>query len=109
MKKVILVAILGVSFFALLIIPQPVWAETLQGNVLNGSNRGIPGLTVFLVHPVLGRSSPSFTDVSGHYFFSNVPLRPEPYYLEIYWGQRLLYRNTLQIRGNIAARPIVLR
>src|SRR5919197_4664744 len=57
----------------------------------------IPGLTVSLVHPMVGRSAPSYTDASGHYHFVNVPLEPDAYYIEVYWGTQLLFRNTILI------------
>jgi len=83
-------------------------AETLRGTVTNQYNIAIPGLTVSLVHPSVGRSSPSITDSWGRFFFSNVPLINTPYYIEIYWGYQLIYRNTVMIVGNIQLPPIIL-
>lgn len=70
---------------------------SLAGVVLNQGNYPIPGLTISLVHPLIGRSYPSITDNLGRFSFSNVPLRNDFYYIEIYWGNTLLYRNTIVI------------
>lgn len=95
----------------LILFSNSVYAETLSGVVINRLNQPMPGLTVSLVHPNAGRSYPSTTDNIGRFFFSNVPLVPPatgPFYLEIYWGNQLLYRNTVVIRGNVTLPPIYL-
>jgi hypothetical protein len=73
----------------------------VTGIVKNQRNYAIPGLTVYLVHPEVGRSSPSITDNFGRFHFYNVPLRNSPYYIEIYWGRDLVFRNSALIDGNI--------
>ena len=95
----ILIAFGNVSF---------VQAETLAGLVVNQHNRPIPGLTVSLVHPSAGRSFPTVTDSLGRYYFSNVPRISAPFYIEVYWGNKLLYRNTVAIVGNAQLPPIIL-
>jgi hypothetical protein len=75
------------------------FSETLQGQVVRANGWPVPGCIVSLVSPVAGRSSPSVTDAYGRYFFSNVPLIPSPYYLEVYWGTEVLYRSTLMVQG----------
>jgi hypothetical protein len=92
----------------LLLVYQIACADSLQGVVVNESGKGIPGLTVSLAHPVGGRSSPSITDSSGHYSFSDVPHRDDAYYLEVRWGKDLLYRTNMVIRGNMTAPQIQL-
>ena len=57
----------------------------------------VPGVTVSLVHPRIGRGAPSLTDTRGHYFFVNVPMQPDPYYIEVYWGTELLFRNIILV------------
>lgn len=69
----------------------------VTGNVFNRMNIPVPGVTVFLVHPLVGRSYPSITNQMGYYVFNNVPLSRDPYYLEIYWGNDLIFRNTLSV------------
>jgi hypothetical protein len=64
---------------------------SVQGQVLNQNRMPIPGLTLFLVHPSLGRSHPVFSDNMGGFIFYNIPFQ-QRYYLEIYWGNRLIYR-----------------
>ncbi len=84
-------------------------ADSLQGKVVNEMNRGVPGLTVSLVHLKIGRSSPVITDSSGHFSFPNVPPQPDVYYLEVYWGRDLLYSKPVKIQGNMTYDPIMLR
>lgn len=81
----------------------------VQGVILKApTQQPVPGLTVSLVHPVLGRSALSFTDVFGRYAIFGVPLRPEPYYLEVYWGSSLVYRGPVQVTGPVVLPPIFL-
>ena len=72
----------------------------VQGQVLSRSANGpAPGLTVFLVHQVLGRSAPSITDAHGRFGWIAIPVRVEPYFLEVYWGQNLIYRQPIQVKS----------
>ena len=81
----------------------------VQGQLVS-QQRGstVPGVTTYLVHPVLGRSLPSVTDAQGRFGWSAIPVRAEAYFLEMYWGQRLIYRNQLQVRGPVQLQPIAL-
>ena len=102
---------LGLILIAGLVLDaSPASPESLEGYVLSeGSNRPIPGLIVSLVNAEAGRSAPSITDSTGHYYFSDVPNIQGFYYLEIYWGRELRYRSSIQIHGNVSNSPIVLR
>jgi hypothetical protein len=75
----------------------------VAGDVRNHGGAPIPGLTASLVHPIVGRSAPSFTDPLGRYVFYNVPFRPDPYYLEIYWGNQLMYRSIIYVGNPVVA------
>jgi len=92
-------------------VPAQVPATSVTGFVVNAQGMPLPGVTVSLVHPVLGRSTPAFTSAQGQFFFGYVPLRPEPYYIEVYWGQQLVYRNFLSVTQpvSIALPAITLR
>jgi hypothetical protein len=68
----------------------------VDGTVMNAQGQPLPGVTVSLVHQSLGRSTPAITDVSGHFFIPNVPMN-QNYYFEIYWGNQIIYRNTLLV------------
>jgi len=103
--KIRIVIIIGI----VLITTSTGIAETLYGVILNQHNTPIPGLTVSMVHPSVGRSFPSITDPLGRYFFNNVPLINSPFYLEVYWRYQMLYRNTIMIRGNVQLPPIILQ
>ena len=109
---------LAAFFFALALylaihvcIPTSVYAQgTVSGTVLNSRNVPIPGLMVSLVHPIVGRSHPSFTDPLGRFVFFNVPIVSNPYYLEVYWGRDLLYRRALLVNApSVPVSTIVLR
>lgn len=74
-------------------------APPISGYVISAQHGPVSGVTVSLVHPVVGRSSPSFSAPNGGYFFTNVPPRMEPFYIEAYWGTQLLYRSQLTYQG----------
>ncbi len=81
----------------------------VQGSLIaRNTSTPAPGLTVFLIHPVLGRSAPSFSDVYGRFGWMAIPVRPEPYYVEVYWGKNLIYRQAVRINGPLAMPPIFL-
>jgi hypothetical protein len=71
----------------------------ISGFVHSAQFGPVAGVTVSLVHPMIGRSSPVFTGPTGGYFFSNVPVQSQPYYIEAYWGNQLLYRGILAYVG----------
>ncbi len=72
----------------------------VHGQIVTRANgTPAPGLKVFLIHPVLGRSVPSFTDEHGQFGWIAIPMRQEPYYIEVYWGEKLLYRQPVKVTG----------
>lgn len=75
----------------------------IQGNLCSQAQNGapVPGLLISLVHPAIGRSVPVFTDNYGNFLMGNIPTINTPYYLEVYWGQRLIYRNTVLVLGPV--------
>ena len=81
----------------------------VQGTLVARSNSTpAPGLTVFLIHPVLGRSAPSYSDAYGRFGWRAIPVRPEPYYIEVYWGKNLIFRQSVRVAGPLAMPPIFL-
>lgn len=80
----------------------------VQGQLISRLHGPVPGVTVFLVHSVLGRSAPTFTDAYGRFGWGAIPIRPEPYFLEVYWGPNLIYRQPILVSTPIALPPIVL-
>jgi hypothetical protein len=80
----------------------------VHGQLLSQQRGSVPGVTTYLVHPVLGRSLPSVTDAQGRFGWSAIPVRPEAYFLEMYWGTRLIYRSALPVRGPVQLQPITL-
>jgi len=85
----------------LLAIPTSTMAQGVQvyGTVTNSAGKPVPGVAVSLIHPVYGRSRPSYTDQFGRYAVAGVPPNPAPYFVEIYWGQQLIYRQQVTVSG----------
>jgi hypothetical protein len=95
--------------FIVLVMEASAQVGFVSGEVKTRSNQPIPGLTVSLVHPVVGRIPvSSVTDAAGRFFIDNIPIRPDPYYLEIYWGNNLRFRNTVIVKGAVRLPPIIL-
>jgi hypothetical protein len=84
--------------------PVPVHGQVFARNV----NGPAPGLTVFLVHQFIGRSAPTFTDANGRFGWLAIPASAQPYFIEVYWGQQLIYRQPIQVRGPTLLPTIVL-
>ncbi len=118
MKNIALIALLVVNLafpHSLLAqnIPVPVGTYNytyIQGTFCSKAQGGapVPGLLVSLVHPELGRSVPVYTDNFGNFTMGNIPIMNTPYYLEVYWGQRLIYRNTVLIQGPLKLPKVCL-
>lgn len=102
-------AVLVVCMVAIASMAGAAVASTVSGRVLYQSNgRPIPGLTVYIVHPVAGRTTPAPTDSNGLYWISNVPPRRDPYYLEIYWGRTLKFRRSVIVTQPQVALPDIV-
>jgi hypothetical protein len=83
--------------------------STIQGAFCSQENdSAAPGLMVSLVHPLLGRSTPAYTDEYGKFTMLNIPIRSDPYYIEVYWGKNLIYRNILSVTGSVTLPRICL-
>jgi hypothetical protein len=76
-----------------------VWAGGLviQGSVLSPKRVAVPGLTVTIGSSTY-RSEPTYTDNDGTFQIALFirPSNPSSLYLEIYWGQDLMYRQPLE-------------
>jgi hypothetical protein len=72
----------------------------IEGVVRDQHQRPLEAVTVYLVHPVIGRSAPRFTDATGRYEIRGVPQAGE-YFLEAYWGGELVYRQPVFIGGYV--------
>ncbi len=85
----------------LLLLAQSAWAQgvSVYGTVTNAYDQPVPGIVVSLFHPVYGRSSPAYSDGWGRYIVYGVPPHQAPYYLEVYWGNQLIYRDVIQVFG----------
>ncbi|NML42670.1 carboxypeptidase regulatory-like domain-containing protein [Ramlibacter sp. G-1-2-2] len=96
-----------------LLAPWPAAAQgrgmvPVQGQLLSRNRGPVPGVTVVLVHSVLGRSTAATTDAYGRFGWNAIPVRPEPYFLEMYWGQKLIFRDQVLVREPVVLQPIVL-
>jgi hypothetical protein len=79
----------------------------VQGQFIDGrTGRPVPGLTVSLIHPRLGRSAPAYTDASGRFGWQSIPLQQAPYFLEVYWGRNLIYLQPVTVRGPVFLPPM---
>ena len=102
-------AVLALLFAAMLCWSTESPASTVAGRVLYRSGQPIPGVTVSLVHPTLGRSAPVATDSEGRFSISNVPEARDPFYLEVYWGRTLKYRKAVPVtRATVIVSDVVL-
>jgi hypothetical protein len=77
----------------------------VSGRVYNEA-APIPGLTVSIAHPKLGRSVPVVTNSDGHFRVGGVPLGDD-YFLEVYWGSELKYRQPLAVRQTEVVVPSI--
>ena len=74
-------------------------APPISGMVISSQRGPVGGVTVSLVHPIIGRNAPVFSAPNGAYFFANVPPQAQPYFIEAYWGNQLLFRGELLYQG----------
>jgi hypothetical protein len=74
--------------------------QPVSGMIISSTGQPVPGLTVKLHHPELGDSVPAVTSPAGFYYFGYVPSQVQaPYTIEVYWGQRLIYRDYVRRLG----------
>lgn len=72
----------------------------IAGRVVNSVGVAIPGLTVQLQNQEVGPSAPTVTGPAGEYVFTDVPTQVRvPYFIEVWWGQRLVYRDIVPQLG----------
>ncbi|MDT8383460.1 MAG: carboxypeptidase-like regulatory domain-containing protein [Gammaproteobacteria bacterium] len=85
---------------ALLLLAQAAWAQgvSVHGVVSDAAGQPVPGIVVSLFHPANGRSAPAYSDGQGRYILYAVPPLQAPYYIEAYWGERLIYRAPIQVQ-----------
>jgi len=74
-------------------------APPISGQVISNQRGPAGGVTVSLVHPIIGRGAPVISAANGTYFFANVPPQSQPYFIEAYWGNQLLFRGQLLYQG----------
>ncbi len=80
----------------------------VQGQLIaRNNNYPAPGLTVSLVHPRLGRSAPAISDGNGTFTFYEIPIMPTQYFIEVYWGGRLIFRNAIFVNNFREWLPII--
>jgi hypothetical protein len=110
MWRLILAIVLALS--VLTVPPTSVSAQSqaynVDGWVQTKTGQPISALTVYLYHPSLGRSYPRFTDVNGYFIFERVSYSPTDYYLEVYWGNTLMYREAITVDRYVRRSSIVL-
>lgn len=67
----------------------------LSGAVVDRQGHPAPGLSVSLIGRQ-GKANSVITDKNGRFVFANVALNNE-YYVEIYWGRDLMYRQPVTL------------
>lgn len=72
------------------------------------TNTPAPGLMVSLIHPQFGRSAPSYSNASGGFGWSMIQASAQPYMIEVYWGNNLIYRQPVTVNGPMSLGTIVL-
>ena len=70
----------------------------VSGLVVDRQERPAPGLAVFLVCQQ-GKNGPSITDRYGHFLFTNIP-SGQSYFIEVYWGRDLMYRQPIRVNAD---------
>ncbi len=88
---------------AVLLAAGPAVAQTsrVTGEVVNAFGRPLPGVRAELVNAAVGVSLPRYTDAAGHFAFDNVPRSSSTYYLELHWGDKLVYRARVDFSGAV--------
>lgn len=81
-------------------------AYSVDGWVQTRTGQPISSLTIYLYHPSLGRSYPRFTDINGYFVFERVTYSSTDYYLEVYWGSTLMYREAITVDRSVR-RPYI--
>lgn len=82
----------------------------VSGQLFAGSNfKPAPGLRVSLAHPKLGRSASASSDEFGRFTLIGIPIDRDPYFIEVYWGNELVYRETIYVtESELLLPPIYL-
>jgi hypothetical protein len=85
-----------------IVFSQPTNTATLKGQVVHKqTKKGIPGLKVFLVSEVYGRSVLKVTDNDGYFTLRSIPVSEKNYYVEIYETDNLIYREELEVKDDM--------
>lgn len=74
---------------------------TVSGMVVNRAEQPMAFVHVYLVHRILGRFYGGTTDHSGFFRISEVAVHAEPYFIELYYGRRLIHRQELPVLAPI--------
>lgn len=82
-------------------VPAAAQTARVTGQVVNAFGRPLPGIKAELVNAVVGVSLPRYTDAAGRFQFDNVPRSSRTYYLELHWGDKLVYRASVSFSGAV--------
>jgi len=86
---------------AMITLPGTAAADSVRGTVVDARGTPVPSVKVQLVNRDVGVSRPRYTGRNGVFVFDNVPKVNSPYYLEIFWGSRIVHRRRLTIHGDL--------
>jgi hypothetical protein len=95
MKTTVWFALLLILALAFSSAAQQSGYATLSGAVVDRQGHPAPGLSVSLLGKK-GETNTVTTDKSGRFVFANVKLG-SVYYVEVYWGRDLMYRQPVTL------------
>lgn len=76
--------------------------------IVTFQGRPVPGLAVYVVSKSRGRSYPSFTSDEGYFEIPEVPVlgSGEIYFLQVFWGKRLVFQTELS--GSAGSHDLII-
>jgi hypothetical protein len=97
MKKFLILVALLVLVMCITAAAQPRTAA-VNGFVVDRQQRPVPGLSIVLVSQKW-RSTPVTTNKSGRFVFTNIT-SGQGYFIEVYWGRDLMYRQPVTVKAD---------
>ena len=100
-RKVLTVLLAGFLLHVVIASSATAQYASLAGTVVDRWGNPVPGLTVVLFHPPSGMSFQAWTDGWGRFYFPNIPPRPDPYFLQVFWGPNLVFEMPVRVPGHV--------
>jgi hypothetical protein len=102
-----------VALFLCIALSHEITAQSkyvsFDGQILRrNDSQSVPGLRAVLLHQSYGKSSPSYTDRNGRFGWNSIRSSEEPYYIEVYWDSRLLFRKSVIVNQSVSDYRVLL-